>query len=220
MVIYTQLSKESLHEMPVASFPGAIHVIDSTAQLPAAVGFLSRQKRVGIDSETRPSFQKGRLNKVALLQISTLDECFLFRLGRIENAGLLVRFLEDRRVEKIGLSLKDDSLTLHRRYDFTPGGWVDLQDLVGAFQIQERSLQKIYGLLFNERISKRQRLSNWEAEELSPAQQAYAALDAYACLRIYNRLHELRSSGDYVIKEVTLPEPAPRAVEEPAANLA
>ena len=91
---------------------------------------------------------------------------------------------------------------------------------MGAFQIQERSLQKIYGLLFNERISKRQRLSNWEAEELSPAQQAYAALDAYACLRIYNRLHELRSSGDYVIKEVTLPEPAPRAVEEPAANLA
>ncbi|MGI6219460.1 MAG: 3'-5' exonuclease [Bacteroidaceae bacterium] len=218
MIIHTRIPKEALHDMPTASFSGVIHVIDSTAQLAGSIDFLSRQARVGIDSETRPSFQKGRLNKVSLLQVSTLDECFLFRLGLIENPELLVRFLEDERIKKIGLSLKDDSLTLHRRFDFTPGGWVDLQDIVGAFRIEERSLQKIYAILFNERISKRQRLSNWEAPELTAAQQAYAALDAYACLRIYNCLHELRISGNYIIKEIPPTQPSPETVEQAVAN--
>lgn len=218
MVIRTRISKEAVHELPTATFPGAIHVVDSTAQLAGAIDFLSRQERVGIDSETRPSFQKGRLNKVSLLQVSTLNECFLFRLGCIESPELLIRFLEDERIRKIGLSLKDDSLTLHRRFDFVPGGWVDLQNIVGAFKIEERSLQKLYALLFNERISKRQRLSNWEAPTLSPAQQAYAALDAYACLRIYNLLHELRVSGNYVINEVAPLQPSPESVAEEVAN--
>lgn len=218
MIIHTRISKEELHELPTASFNGTIHVVDSTAQLSGSIDFLTRQPRVGIDSETRPSFRKGRLNKVSLLQISTPKECFLFRLGFIENPELLIRFLEDGCIKKIGLSLKDDSLTLHRRFDFVPGGWIDLQDLVGAFRIEERSLQKIYALLFHERISKRQRLSNWEAAELSPAQQAYAALDAYACLRIYDLLCELHANGSYEIKETPPSQLVPKPVEQAVAN--
>ena len=38
------------------------------------------------------------------------------------------------------------------------------------------------------RISKAQRLSNWEAQALTPAQQLYAATDAWICREIYLRL--------------------------------
>ena len=79
------------------------------------------------------------------------------------------------------------------------GNWVELQDYVSRFGIEEKSLQKIYALLFHEKISKSQRLSNWEADALTEAQQLYAATDAWACVRIYEYLEELRRHGNYVI---------------------
>lgn len=186
--------------MPKVVYEGAIHVIDSTAETERAIAGLSRQKVVGIDSETRPSFKKGKTNPVSLLQVATHEHCFLFRLNKIENPEALIKFLESDRVKKIGISLRDDALSLHRRYEFTPGGWIDLQTYIAPFGITDRSLQKIYAILFGEKISKSQRLTNWEADELTPAQQNYAAIDAWTCLRIYDYLNELERTGDYVIE--------------------
>lgn len=57
-----------------------------------------------------------------------------------------------------------------------------------SYGIEEAGLQKIYAILFRKKISKRVRLTNWEADVLTTAQQRYAALDAWACLRIYQYL--------------------------------
>lgn len=109
---------------------------------------------------------------------------------------------------KIGLSLKDDFAMLRRRNRKDPrtGNWVELQDYVTAFGLEEKSLQKIYALLFHEKISKSQRLSNWEADTLTEAQQLYAATDAWACVRIYEYLEELRRSGKYRVIRPEAPE--------------
>ncbi len=128
------------------------------------------------------------MNSVALIQLSTADQCFLFRLNKLGFVDQLKRFLENREVTKIGLSIKDDFSVLHRLAEFVPAGFIELQSYVRDFLIADSSLQKIYGIIFNERISKNQRLSNWEADTLSPGQQAYASIDAWACLRIYNYL--------------------------------
>ena len=114
----------------------------------------------------------------------------------------LEEFLQND-VLKVGLSLKDDFRMLSRRNRQDPrtGNWVELQDYVPHFGIEEMSLQKIYALLFGEKISKTQRLSNWEAETLTEAQQLYAATDAWACVRIYEYLEELRRTGDYRIEK-------------------
>ncbi len=197
MVIHSAISKEEINELPKVIFEGQIHVIDSTADTEKAVYYLSRQSVVGIDSETRPSFKKGKTNKVSLFQISTSEHCFLFRLNKIENPAPLIRFLENPQIVKIGISLKDDESSLRRRYKFTPGGWVDLQTFVIPFGITDKSLQKIYAILFGEKISKSQRLTNWEADELTQAQKIYAATDAWTCLKIYNLLNELKRSGNY-----------------------
>lgn len=171
--------------MPVARFEGKIHVIDNAADARAAVAFLMRQPYIGFDTETRPSFHKGELHNVALVQLSTLDECFLFRVNRMGFTEPLRQLMESADVLKVGLSTKDDFHGLNRLAPFTPGGFVELQNYVKKYNIADMSLQKVYAIIFGEHISKGQRLTNWEAPSLTPPQQSYAALDAWACLKIY-----------------------------------
>jgi len=182
------ISKEELAGMPVVTFRGQIVVVDSAAVAHSALRALSAEKAVGFDTETRPSFRKGNRHKVALMQLSTTERCFLFRLNKIGICAELKKFLENPGILKIGLSVHDDFNAIRRREDFEPAGFIDLQNEVRAFNIKDISLQKIYGIVFGERISKGQRLTNWEAETLSEAQQDYAAIDAWACLRLYDYL--------------------------------
>lgn len=186
--------------MPKVLFRGRIFVIYTESDAEKAVAYLKDQRIVGVDTETRPSFKRGTTHKVALLQISTQDTCFLFRLNRIGMPDSLQEFLMSDTL-KIGLSLKDDFNSLRKRQDMHPdrGNWIELQEYVGKFGIEDRSLQKIYANLFGEKISKNQRLSNWEADVLSEGQKLYAATDAWACVEIYNCLSELESTGNYEI---------------------
>lgn len=184
------IDKKLISEMPKVVFPGRIIIIYTEDDARKAVAYLNRCSVVGVDTETRPSFKKGKVNSVALLQVATSDTCFLFRLNRIGIPDFLEEFLQND-VLKIGLSLRDDFNMLRRANNKDPrvGNWIELQDYVSRFGIQEKSLQKIYAILFGEKISKSQRLSNWEADFLTEAQQQYAATDAWATLRIYQKLN-------------------------------
>lgn len=163
-------------------------MISSLVDCRKAVRYLSRQTLLGFDTETRPSFRKGHVNKVALLQISTLDECFLFRLNKIGFPRELIDLFENKDIAKIGLSIKDDMHQLGTLAEFKPENVVELQTFVKNYEIADNSLQKVYAIVFDKRMSKGQRLTNWEADTLTDAQQCYASLDAYACLEIYNYL--------------------------------
>ena len=184
------IDKKLISEMPKVVFPGRIIIIYTEDDARKTVAYLNRCSVVGVDTETRPSFKKGKVNSVALLQVATSDTCFLFRLNRIGIPDFLEEFLQND-VLKIGLSLRDDFNMLRRANNKDPrvGNWIELQDYVSRFGIQEKSLQKIYAILFGEKISKSQRLSNWEADVLTEAQQQYAATDAWATLRIYQKLN-------------------------------
>ena len=102
---------------------------------------------------------------------------------------------------------------LHHRADFKPGMFVDLQNEVGRLGIQDQSLQKLYANLFHEKISKRQRLTNWEADALTNRQCLYAATDAWTCIRLYEEICRLAETGDYEL--VTVEEPAPKQERKP-----
>lgn len=197
-----KITKEQITLLPVEEFKGRIIVIQSLNEVEKAVGYLSRFQTVGFDTETRPSFKKGTTHKVALMQISVEDTCFLFRLNFIDMPGCLAEFLVNPGIAKIGLSLKDDFSAMRRRTDLAPAGFFDLQNYVGKFGIEDVSLQKIYAIIFNKKISKGQRLTNWEADILSEAQKKYASLDAWACLRIYNFLQKEDSSFVSEIKNI------------------
>lgn len=179
------ISKEELAELPAAHYAGNIVVVDTIADVPAAVESLLASHIVGFDTETRPSFRKGQSHKVSLLQLATPQTCYLFRLHLIGMPSELKAFLEAEDHLKVGLSLRDDFQSLNKLEPLSPAGFIDLQQYVRAFNIADSSLSRIYAILFGHRISKGQRLSNWEAETLSPAQAGYAALDAASCIQIY-----------------------------------
>ncbi len=201
--LYSKFDKTLMNSLPQAVFPGRIFVILTERDAERAADFLLESDIMGIDTETRPAFRRGSVHQVALLQASTRRECFLFRLNLIGLCPAVVRLLENTRVPMVGLSLHDDISMLRRRGEFTPGNFTDLQDLVGELGIEDRSLQKLWANFFREKMSKRQQLSNWEAPVLSEAQKQYAALDAWACIRIYEEIKRLGTSGGYILVKVT-----------------
>ena len=184
------ISKQQLAALPPAHFPGSIVVVDTAAGVDDAVKHLREADLIGFDTETRPSFKKGQTYNVALLQLSAPDTCFLFRLNKIGMPDSLRLLLEDKDKLKVGLSIHDDFRNLHKAYPFDPAGFVELQTYVTRWNIIDKSLSKLYGILFGQRLSKSQRLSNWEAEQLGESQQHYAALDALACIQIYSYLSD------------------------------
>ena len=204
------IPKNIISDLPQVTFPGNIYVIDSMSKMSMAVNALRKERFVGFDSETRPAFFKGKTNKVALLQISSLDDCFLFRINKIGIPEKLKQFIEDESVKKIGLSLNNDFNAMGRFADITPRGFIDIQVLAKQFYIADMSLQRIYAILFNKKISKSQRLSNWEAPTLTQAQQQYAAIDAMACLEIFNYLESglfKPELSQYIVnEEITEPD--------------
>ena len=181
------ITKEEINELPVLEYNDRnIVLVDSLHKLKSTMEVIKKEEFVGIDTETKPSFEKGKTNKVALLQLSTADTCYLIRLNVLGMQNSIVEILSSEKPLKIGLSLKDDYKMLNRRRNFKPAGFLDLQSVIGKFGIKDLSLQKIYAIMFNKKISKSQRLTNWQAPNLTLAQQKYAAVDAWACMDIYN----------------------------------
>lgn len=187
----TKITKDEVNQMPIAIFEGKITLVDDSSKIQQAIEELRKSVVVGIDTETKPSFTRGTHNKVSLVQISTLEHCFLFRLNKIDFPTSLAEFLADENIKKIGLSLRDDLNglnKLNKHHKFKPANCIDIQTIAQSYGILELGLQKIYAILFGKKISKSQRLTNWENPELTEQQQRYAATDAWASLQIYLQL--------------------------------
>ena len=182
------ISKEDIAKLPPEKFSGKIVVVEEVDDVAKAIAYLSKQPIIGFDTETKPAFQSGTTHKVALMQLATEEVCFLFRLNKIGYPEALEDILCSPNIKKIGLSLRDDFLKMREWSGRKPEKFIDLQVFTNKFGIDDNSLQRIYAILFGKKITKNQRLSNWETPELSYAQQSYAAIDAWACLRIYNHL--------------------------------
>lgn len=216
--LYSKFDKKEISELPQVTFPGRIITIISPGEADKAVDYLLSMNILGVDTETKPAFHRGEHHHVALLQVSTHDTCFLFRLNRIGITPSIKRLLEDKTVKKIGLSWHDDIHMLQDREKFTPGLFIDLQDMVPQLGIKDLSLQKLYANIFHEKISKRQRLSNWESPQLDDKQKQYAAIDAWTCILLYEEMERLIKTKDYELIVVPEPEaptkPSNTALEE------
>lgn len=192
------ISKELLQWMPIAAFEGEVIVIDKPEQVEDAVRYLEKQKIVGVDTEARPSFQRGIHYPTALVQIASHERCYLFRLTHIGMPQELADFFANPDICKVGLAFKDDINGLRRRRNFTPANCIDIQKLVAQYGILDMGLQKLFAICFEKKISKTQQLTNWENSHLTPEQARYASTDAWATLLIYEDLlkHEQLSQDE------------------------
>ena len=184
------ITSEEVNKMPLQAFDGEIILVDQLEDLFEAVKYLKKYSILGFDTETRPSFKKGKVNDVALLQLAANSRTFLFRVNKIGLPQELVDLLGDPNIVKVGAAIKDDIKGLQKINDFDANGFIELQDYVSKFGIESFSLKKLSAIVLRFRISKRQQVSNWEAEELSPGQLKYAATDAWVSLKIFEKLKE------------------------------
>ncbi len=198
-VIYNKYDKRKISGLPRELFGGRIIVVITPQEAKKAVDYLMTYSLLGFDTETRPSFKKGKQNLVSLIQVSPLDTCFLFRINMMGITSDILRLLEDTSIPKIGVSVHDDILSLHKRVGFTPGIFIDLQERVRKIGVEDMSRQKLYANIMGKKISKTQQLSNWEANILTEKQKLYASTDAWACLILYNEILRLYETNDYTI---------------------
>lgn len=182
------IEKEELELLPFFHFEGKIITINTPEEAVSAANYLLEKDALGFDTETRPSFRKGTNNHVALLQLSTAEEAFLFQLGSTGMPQQLKEVLASNNILKIGVGIKDDIRSLRALSEFSPGGFMELQTYSTLFGIEGKSLKKLSAIVLGVRISKSQQLTNWENTTLTEAQKRYAATDAYMCLQIYNKL--------------------------------
>ena len=187
------ITSEEANKMPLKAFEGEIILVDQYEDLMDAVQYLKKYEILGFDTETRPSFKKGKVNDVALLQLAANSKTFLFRINKIGLPSELTDLLKDPEIMKVGAAIKDDIRGLQKLNDFDANGFLELQDYVSNFGIESFSLKKLSAIVLNFRISKRQQVSNWEASELSPGQLRYAATDAWVSLKIFEKLKSSKS---------------------------
>lgn len=197
-----KISKEEVNLLEVVEFSGKIILVDEESKIHAAVEFLNTKKMVGIDTETRPSFTRGTRHKVSLMQISSDEVCYLFRLNKIGFPSELLDFLSNTEIKKIGLSLRDDFYSLNKRQKINPNNFIDIQSIVNDYGILELSLQKVYAIVFGKKISKSQRLTNWDCAVLTESQKRYASTDAWACLKIYQELSKENKISKKELQEI------------------
>lgn len=183
-----KISNEETAALPAIEFKGEIRIIEHERDIVPACKFLMKQAVVGFDTETRPSFRPGISYRVSLLQLSTPQLCFLFRLNKIPLAKPILQVLETDSILKIGADVAGDLRSLRQIRHFRDAGFIDLQAIAPEWGIAEKSLRKLSAIVLGQRVSKAQRLSNWEAATLTDKQQLYAATDAWVCTRIYDRL--------------------------------
>lgn len=183
-----KISNEQTALLPAVEFRGEIRIVEHERDIAPACKYLMQQPVVGFDTETRPSFRAGVMYRVSLLQLSSAERCYLFRLNKIPLAKPILQLLESRQVLKIGADVAGDLRSLRQIRHFRDGGFVDLQTIAPDWGIEEKSLRKLSAIVLGKRVSKAQRLSNWEAATLTDKQRLYAATDAWVCTRIYERL--------------------------------
>ena len=210
MIFQSTITNEETALLDSAHFDGKIVVVDSETQIEEVYRDLAAQSIIGFDTETRPSFKAGVTNKVALLQLSTSERCYLIRLCRMKLHSSILKILSNPNIIKIGADVAGDIRSLHALKHFNERGFIDLQKIASAWGIEEKSLRKMSAIVLGQRVSKAQRLSNWEAVTLTPQQQMYAATDAWVCIEIYNKLmsSEPLHPVEQLLEETTAPKTA------------
>lgn len=187
-IYFSAVEDEYVRSLPVMGFPGIINIIDRPMGFEKIKHALADEKVLGFDTETKPTFKKGRFHSVALLQLSTSNQAFLFRLNKVHIPDFIIDIFENKEITKVGVALKDDLNGLKKLTPFEPEGFIDLQQFVKQFGIEDNGLKKLVANVLGFRISKKSQTSNWEQEELTNEQLEYAATDAWVCRQIYEEL--------------------------------
>jgi ribonuclease D len=186
------IDNDEIVKLPRLNFLGEAFVISTEEELKEKIKLFSSSSILGFDTESKPSFKKGRNNGIALNQLSNESTALIIRVKEIGLPIELVKLLENDKIIKVGAAIRDDIRGLRSIKDFTPKGFVDLQHIATNYNIEGQSVRKLAAIVLGVRVSKSQQLSNWEAGTLTSAQIDYAATDAWVCREIFLKLNAIK----------------------------
>lgn len=172
----------------ILSFPGKMHLICNDQELAAASENLNEAKILGFDTETRPSFVKGQVYKVALLQLSTEHDAYLIRLHKISNFKSLISVFENKDTVKVGVAIRDDIKILQKIFKFKPQNFIELQALAKEKGLAKFGLKGMTEEVLAGTVNKGPKMTNWEARVLTDRQLMYAATDAWIGLKLFEKI--------------------------------
>jgi len=182
-----RISKAELNELPLIAWNGPVELLETVEAMKTAVERLRRERHLGFDTETRPTFKKGQYYPPALVQLATADTVYLFRICRTKTLAPLLPIFEDPGILKTGVAIKDDVKELRAMEEFEPAGFVEITELTVKLGYENRGLRPLAGLLLGGRISKAAQVSNWARPALDEKQTRYAATDAWISRELYVR---------------------------------
>jgi ribonuclease D len=188
--VRTEIDKTEVNNLPLGKFEGEIIIVDTALKIAEAIENIENENIIGVDTETKPTFKKGALNKTALVQIATGKKVYLFRLNKMGLPYSLVRIFENPEIQKIGIAVLQDMKELSDQFrEFQYHNVTDLNILCKNLNFQNIGARNLTAMILGFRISKRQQTSNWEALQLSEGQLRYAATDAWIAREVYLKLY-------------------------------
>lgn len=203
------LTKEEINGLPLLAYAGDVRLVNDAGELDAALDVLEEDSVLGFDTETRPSFRKGKSYPTTLMQIAGSQSVVLIQLGRAPFSERLARLLSDPGVVKAGVAIREDMRRLRALHDFEPAALADLAEMAHDLRLRAQGLRTLAADLMGGRISKAAQCSNWGKRELTPQQIRYAATDAWIGRELYLRLVALsrRGSGAPLMKTPAVKNP-------------
>jgi ribonuclease D len=188
------ITPEEINKLPLKTFHGKIDVISEAEDLPKILKEIHKHKVVGFDTETRPSFKKGQVYQVSLLQLAIPGKAYLIRINHTGVTEEIARLFANEKIVKAGVGIRDDLKALRKHREFEPVNCYDLSTIAKQVGLQVESVKKLTALLLGFRISKSAQTSNWETPTFTQKQIEYAATDAWVCLELYMKLKEMLSA--------------------------
>lgn len=185
------ISPEAINALPIRRYEGSVRLVATREEMEHAEAAFARERVVGFDTETRPSFRVGEVHPPALAQVATAHAVWLFPLQRMDFAGVLGPLLSSHKTIKTGVGLGEDLRALRKTFAFEPAAIADLGALARRHKLEKSGVRALAALFLGIRIPKGAKTTNWAARQLSPQQIAYAATDAWVCRELYLRFEAI-----------------------------
>lgn len=186
------LSKEEISKLPLFKnlSSNQIIVLQTFDQCLALQEELYSIALFGFDSESKPIFTKGEVQTGPhLIQLATQEKAYLFKMNDDVFEFLKPIFKNPDQI-KVGFGLKNDAHLL-RKKGIELNSVIELSKCFSSFGLKNPvGLKNAMALLFQVNFPKSKTIStsNWARKQLTEAQIAYAAADAYAPVLIFEEL--------------------------------
>lgn len=195
----------SLEGEPYSVGNREVIIVYNNIGLEDALNHISNSLIVGFDTEQKPVFDKGSsTNKISIVQIATLDRCYIFQLNRLNDITPILELISSKQLIKVGFGLKSDRNELFKHFSIRPNSLIDLQDVLRKLSSRNGIGAKKAVWIFLDKLMKKSKsatMSNWASHELKPSQILYASEDACAPVDVFYKMIK-----DYPVTTNVMPE--------------